>query len=85
MIKDSALRQTLLVLTDVAKGQYELIVSSMIELAALRETVRGLDPTFADVLATKREQALQNALPITPELVARLDELTRILKSEEIG
>ncbi|HEX4075918.1 MAG TPA: hypothetical protein VHX49_11005 [Candidatus Acidoferrales bacterium] len=85
MIKESALRQTLLVLTDVAKGQYELIVSSMIELAALRETVRGLDPTFADVLATKREQALRNALPITPELVARLDELTRILKSEEIG
>jgi hypothetical protein len=85
VIKESALRQTLLVLTDVAKGQYELIVSSMIELAALRETVRGLDPTFADVLATKREQALQNALPITPELVARLDELTRILKSEEIG
>jgi hypothetical protein len=28
---------------------------------------------------------LRNALPITPELVARLDELTRILKSEEIG
>ena len=84
MINESALRKTLLVLTDIAKGQYELIVSSMIELAALRETVRGLDPTFADILATKREQALQNALPITPELVARLDDLTRILKSGEV-
>ena len=84
MINEPALRDALLSLTEIAKGQYELMVSSMVELAALRETVHGLDPTFDDTLAMKRQQALQNTLPSTTGLVAIFDALTRQLKAGDV-
>jgi hypothetical protein len=84
VINESALKDALLALTEIAKNQYELIVSSMSEIAAVREAVRGLDPTFDDTLATKRQQALQNILPITTRSVAILDGLARKLKDGEV-
>jgi hypothetical protein len=84
MINETALRDALSALTEIAKRQLELIVAEMAELSAIRETVRGLDPTFADTLAAKRQQASQNVLPLMKHTVVRLDELTRKLKAGEV-
>jgi len=37
-----------------ARSNYLMISSLGAEVIALRETIRGLDPTFAEVLAQKR-------------------------------
>jgi hypothetical protein len=56
MINEKNLRDALLSLIADQKSQYVVIASLMAELHALRETVRGLDPTFAEVLEQKRRQ-----------------------------
>jgi hypothetical protein len=55
MINEPALRETLISLADLCKTQYAMLSVMMDEVAALRETVRGLDPTFSDVLEQKRK------------------------------
>lgn len=58
MIKESALRDALMAVVNNSKTNYIMISSILAELAAVRETVRGLDPTFADVLAQKQREAV---------------------------
>lgn len=51
------------------------------ELVALRETVRGLDPTFGEVLDNKREKSPDEAVLQSLRL---LDEAIQKLKADLI-
>lgn len=56
MINESALKETLIALFEDSRTNFIMIASLTNEIAALREAVRGLDPTFADVLEQKRDE-----------------------------
>jgi hypothetical protein len=47
MIDESALKDTLLSMATDNRMAYVMMSSLLNEVASLRETVRGLDPTFA--------------------------------------
>jgi hypothetical protein len=57
MIKETALRDALMAAINSSRSNYIMIAAMLNELAAVRETVRGLDPTFADVLAQKQAES----------------------------
>ncbi|MHB8485845.1 MAG: hypothetical protein ACYDCM_08960 [Candidatus Acidiferrales bacterium] len=84
MIDESGLRDALISLTTMMRNQYQLLTSSMIELSALRASVRGLDPSFEDILAMKRQEALQSTRQAQTALTAIFDDLIRRLESGEI-
>jgi hypothetical protein len=84
VINEPALRDALLALTEVAKRQAELLVSLTAEVAAVRDSMKGLDPTFDDTFAMKRQQVLQKQLPSYGGLIFSLEEITRKLKSGEV-
>jgi hypothetical protein len=54
MIDEQALQLTLLAAIKHMKANFQLIGKLGNEIAAIRETVAGLDPTFDEVLTTKR-------------------------------
>lgn len=76
MLNEKKLKEALKAFVKIIKTQIEMNVSLTIELSAVRETVRGLDPTFDDTLAEKRRTASQNTLPSIAGLVAAVDLLT---------
>jgi len=77
MVNETALRDSLLALTEDAKSQYLIFSALNTEIEALRETVRALDPTFADVMAQKtKEIEAKNAL-IVQAVIAGYDEKFR--------
>jgi ABC-type protease/lipase transport system fused ATPase/permease subunit len=51
------------------------------ELTALRETVRGLDPTFADVIEQKRKEAEARGSVEVARVLAGIDEMIERLKN----
>ena len=64
MIQEGALREVLIALTKNGKMHTEQLMKLKDEVAALRETVRGLDPTFDDVLKEKgKGRAIPTKLP----------------------
>lgn len=63
MIDEIVLKDALLALVERSKAQYLMLTSLQNELAALRETVRGLDPTFPDVLEGKRKDEAESTRP----------------------
>ena len=56
MINETALRETLVVLAMQLKENHIAIFSALGELASLREAVRGLDPTFEEVIEKTRKE-----------------------------
>ena len=84
MINEDALRDTLVAFTNVAKAQIELVVSAMAEITAVRESIRGLDPTFDETFAQKRQQALERVLPSAKSLIAALEAISQKLVSGEV-
>jgi hypothetical protein len=84
MINEAALRDALLAMATDLRSQYVVFSSVLAELEALRETVRGLDPTFAEVLEQKRKAALQANEPLAERVTAGYDEIIRRLKSGEV-
>lgn len=58
-----------------------MIYAMSSELVALRETVRGLDPTFGEVLDNKREKSPDEAVLQSLRL---LDEAIQKLKADLI-
>jgi len=54
LINEASLKDVLLALATQSKTQYVMLSSILNELAALRETVRDLDPIFGGVLEQKR-------------------------------
>jgi hypothetical protein len=55
MVNESLLLESLVGLHQRTKELYVMILACGSELAALRDTVRALDPTFDGVLAKKRQ------------------------------
>jgi hypothetical protein len=51
-----------------------MLSSVLAELEALRETVRGLDPTFGDVLEQKRKEAVALNAEVVRAMTATYDE-----------
>jgi hypothetical protein len=79
MINENALRDTLLACVQALKNQHEMISSILNELVAVRETVRGLDPTFADVLAQKQIEAARKQAPALRQIIGNYEEIIRKL------
>ena len=84
MINETALRDALLALTENQKTHYVMLSSILDEVAALRETVRGLDPTFSDVLEAKRLESAESTSDIVKTTIQMHDEIIRRLKSGEV-
>jgi hypothetical protein len=81
MINETALRDVLMALLEQQKSQMIFHSGVFRELAALRETVRGLDPTFADVIEHKREEAKTREGDIVARQVQLFDEMLQKVKS----
>lgn len=58
MVDEEALRDALLSSIEESKNLYIMLSSVFAELQALRETVRALDPAFAEVMEQKRLEAV---------------------------
>ena len=82
MINENALRDALLALAEQNKLQYVMASAILDEVAALRETVRGLDPTFDDVLAQKKQEHSTAQEQVT--VLRLLNEIIRRLESGEV-
>ena len=54
MIYEDNLNETLIGITNHCRSLYEHVSLLLEEVAALRDTVRGLDPTFDDVFAMRK-------------------------------
>ena len=84
MINENALRDALLALATDGRSNYVMISSVLNELAAIREIVRGLDPTFAHILDQKRQGAAQGDAESVRVVIARYDEIIRRLYNGEV-
>jgi len=76
-INRAELRATLIALTKNGKMHTEELMKLKDEVAALRETVRGLDPTFDDVMKQKRKRQsdpdnIAETLALYDDIIARL-------------
>jgi hypothetical protein len=83
-MNEKAVREAFVQMLTVTKILTELVASSMAETAAVRESVRGLDPTFDDTFAEKRRLALQKVLPLLAKPIDYIDGLTRRIEAGEI-
>ena len=84
MINETSLRLALIALAEQEKSNYIMISTLLAEVSALRETVRGLDPTFADVLRQKREEAARANAPIEETVLSIFGETIRKLRDGEV-
>lgn len=84
MINENALRDALLALAEQQKNQYIFYSAALNELAALRETVKGLDPAFSDVIEQKRKEQADATKEVTSLQVRIFDEIIRRVNSGEI-
>lgn len=75
MVDESLLRDTLVQLAIGVKKNYLMLSATLDELAAVRETVRGLDPTFSDVLQERQQKQAQEQYEIVSMQAKRLDAL----------
>lgn len=80
MINEANLRDTLLSLATENKTNYIMLSSILNELVALRETVRGLDPTFGNVMKDQQDKAAGNAPDIEQSIVAAHDLIIQRLR-----
>lgn len=80
MINEGALRDTLLSMASNSRMLYVALTSALNEVAALRETVRGLDPTFADVMEERRQQEAQKTADIVQGIIDGYDLIIEKLK-----
>ena len=83
MINETALRETLVSLAELNKHQYLLFSSVLDELVALRETVRGLDPTFGDVMDDRRKKQEDSSKQIVSDQLGLYDGIIQKLKTGE--
>lgn len=84
MINENALRDALLALATDGRSNYVMISSVLNELAAVREIVRGLDPTSTDALDQKCQEAAQRDAESARVVIARYDEIIRRLYDGEV-
>lgn len=84
MINEANLRDVLLGLTMENRSAFVMSVSILNELTALRETVRGLDPTFADVIEQKRNEAEARGAEQAARVLAGIDEMIERLNNGHV-
>jgi hypothetical protein len=77
MINESVLQSVVVSLAVENKKQYLMLSAVLNELAALRETVRALDPTFADVLEIEQKRAADSTREAVLLQAALLDDVIR--------
>ena len=82
MINENVLRDALVALAQQCKTQQDVLSHVMDEVAALRETVRGLDPTFSDVLNQQRQN--QSSADIRLASNQLFDDLIQRLKTDVV-
>ncbi len=58
-----------------------MIASILAEIAALRETVRGLDPTFSEVMEHRRALEFEENRAVRLSTIASLDLIIERLKA----
>jgi hypothetical protein len=80
MIKEAHLRDTLLALEQQNRNHYVAIAALLNEVASLRETVRGLDPTFGDVLRKKQMEEAERGAELLREMLSGYDLILQRLK-----
>lgn len=74
-------KEVLCALAMECKSQYLMLAAILNELAALRETVRALDPTFSDVLTERQKDAADS----TRELVHQRSEvLSKLIEKAQL-
>jgi hypothetical protein len=84
MVNEAGLRDALLSLTEDAKTHYIMLSSILAEVEALRETVRSLDPTFADVMEQKRIESVERNAALVRTVVDGYDQILRRLNAGEV-
>jgi hypothetical protein len=85
MINQEYLKDVLVTLAEINKSQYSQIVDLTSELAALEETMRALDPTFADNFAQRRKQSAQKALASSQTALAQYDNLIHKMRDHLVS
>jgi hypothetical protein len=81
MINESQLKDVLTGLAMENRSAFVMTAAVLNELTALRETVRGLDPTFADVIEQKRKEAEARGAAEVARVLAGIDEMIESLKN----
>jgi hypothetical protein len=84
MINEPALKDALLALAEQNKTQYVMLSTVLNEVAALRETVRGLDPTFSEVLEDRRKQSQEDTREVVLQTLRLLNEIIHRLQAGEV-
>lgn len=85
MINEDVLKATLLALVRLNRKSYEMGAQAMNEIASIRESVRGLDATFADVLSDKREYYRGATDQLSSEIAEEYDSLSTLLEARLIS
>jgi len=84
MIDEVALREVLVRLAEESKANHLLVSAMVSELAALREAVRGLDPTFSEVMTEKRREESVTGSPVEHDWLHWHDDMIQKLKAGDI-
>jgi hypothetical protein len=81
-LKANDLRDALLAVAEMQKTNFLMIQSMLAELVALRETVRGLDPSFSEVMEHRRllewetnGEVVRPAILVLDRVIQRLSEM----------
>lgn len=74
-------KDALLAMAEGQKTHYIMIASMLAELVALRETVRGLDPTFSEVMEHRRALEFEENRAVRLSTIASLDLIIQRLKT----
>lgn len=81
MINENALTDVLVNLAEINRNQYVLLVDLGCEIAALKQTIRALDPTFAETFDRRITEAAQAVAQSKESSLARFDGLIQKMKS----
>jgi hypothetical protein len=84
MSNNVALQQTLIVLAHTCKTSALLLASLAVEVAALRETVSVLDPTFQETFGNRNQEYQNQVSQRFPDVTDLFDNLIQRLKDGEI-
>ena len=84
MINETALRETLISLAEDCKSICEKQICLHVEVAALRETVRALDPTFSDNFEARKKAAQGKVSELYGLTVEVYDALIERLKAGDV-
>jgi hypothetical protein len=80
MVDENALRETLVVMNQIMKSQYNLINAMATRMEALERTVKVLDPTFSEVMEWNWNEETASSAEIGAPVIEVFDDLIQRLK-----